>query len=177
MFDPTAFENMKVVMDGGFYDRDLSGEIRIIDRNDILNSAKMSRRYEVAFTENVEGHKDISCAFIMEAGLENLAAELLPEAQSEKLAGCQVFVKFTIKQKNDSKLFQEMREILRDIWGRERIIKQTVKFNPEDINNLIEAESVVHFNRLIYEEQIDDLCDMIAYMIASLQALRNVRFS
>ncbi|MBT2689158.1 hypothetical protein J7I93_13275 [Bacillus sp. ISL-47] len=177
MFDPTAFENMKVVLDGGFYDRDLSGEIRIIDRNDVLNSAKMSRSYEVAFKENVEGHEDITCTFTMEAGLKNLAAELLPEVQSEKQAGCKVYIKFTIKQKNDLKLFQETREILRDIWGRERNIIQIAKFNPEEMDKQIEAESVVNFNRLIYEEQIDDLSDMIAYMIASLQALRNIRFS
>ena len=27
MFDPTAFENMRVVMEGIFYDKDLSGDI------------------------------------------------------------------------------------------------------------------------------------------------------
>ena len=49
MFDPTAFENMKVVMEGIFYDKDLSGEIIILDRNDIMNIAKLSRTYDLSF--------------------------------------------------------------------------------------------------------------------------------
>lgn len=36
MFDPTAFDNMKVVIEGAIYDLDLDGEISIIDRNDLL---------------------------------------------------------------------------------------------------------------------------------------------
>ena len=43
MFDPTAYENMRVVLEGIFYDKDLSGEILVIDRNDIVNTAKLSR--------------------------------------------------------------------------------------------------------------------------------------
>lgn len=173
MFDPAAFENMKVVMEGGFYDRDLRGEIRIMDRNDIMNSAKLSRRYDLSFTDSFEGHADIWCTFIMEAALENLAAELLPSAQSEKLAGCHVMIKFTLTHKNDFALFQKIREILKDIWGKERTIKQTGKFNPEEENGIAESESAIYFNRLVYEEQIDDLGQMIDYMIASLKALRS----
>ncbi|GLB57897.1 hypothetical protein [Cytobacillus sp. NCCP-133] len=173
MFDPTAFENMKVVMEGGFYDRDLSGEIRIIDRNDILNSAKMARCYEITFTD-IAGEKDISCSYKMEAGLENLAAELMPEGKSERLAGCRVSVRFTMQLNNDPQLFRENRKILRDIWGRERTIKQTVNYNPEGADHSVTAETFVLFNRLVYEEQIDDLSEMINYMIASLQALKNI---
>ena len=49
MFDPTAFENIKVVLEGAVYDLDLNGEIIIIDRNDLINTAKLSRKYELSF--------------------------------------------------------------------------------------------------------------------------------
>ena len=49
LFDPTAFENIKVVIEGEIYDRDLSGEIFVTDRNDWFNSAKLSRKYEISF--------------------------------------------------------------------------------------------------------------------------------
>ncbi|WP_026581156.1 hypothetical protein [Bacillus sp. J33] len=176
MFDPTAFENMKVVMEGGFYDRDLNGEIRIIDRNDIINSAKMARRYEIAFTDIVDEREDIFCTFTMEAGLENLAAELSPEGRSEKLAGCHVSVKFAMDLKNDSQLIKENREILQEIWGSDRTIKQIVKYDPESMDNTVQAEAVILFNRLVYEEQIDDLTEMINYMMISLQALNKIRY-
>ncbi|KON87322.1 hypothetical protein AF332_11125 [Sporosarcina globispora] len=175
MFDPTAFENMKVVMEGGFYDRDLDGEIRIVDRNDIINSAKMSRRYDITFTDNAEGLAEIFCTFTMEAGLDNLAAELLPKVQSEKLAGCRISVNFTIKHQKDPQVFQEIREVLRQIWGSGRKIEQTVKYNVENMKAPAETETVISFKRLVHEEQIDDLNEMITYMAASIKALRKIQ--
>ncbi|MBN8200184.1 MULTISPECIES: hypothetical protein [Bacillaceae] len=175
MFDPTAFENMKVVMEGGFYDRDLDGEIRIVDRNDILNSAKMSRRYDITFKDNAEG-PEIFCTFTMEAGLDNLAAELLPQGKSGKLAGCRIYVKFIIKHQIDSQASLQIREVLRHIWGSGRKVEQTVKYHPENMKALAETETVISFNRLIHEEQIDDLNEMISYMTASMKALRKIHF-
>ena len=36
-------------MEGIFYDKDLSGEIVIVDRNDLINTAKLSRSYDLPF--------------------------------------------------------------------------------------------------------------------------------
>ena len=47
MFDPTAFENMKVVLEGAVYDRDFIGDILVINRDDIVNLANMSRTYKI----------------------------------------------------------------------------------------------------------------------------------
>ncbi|EWG09661.1 hypothetical protein [Cytobacillus firmus] len=176
MFDPTAFENMKVVMEGGFYDRDLSGEIRIVDRNDMINSAKMCRKYDITFADHAEGMPEILCTFIMEAGLDNLAAELLPQGKSKMLAGCRISVNFTIKHQHDHKKIQEIREVLEQIWGIGRKIEQTVKYSPENRQSLAETETIISFNRLVQEEQIDDLHEMITYMTASMDALRNIQF-
>lgn len=49
MFDPTAFDNMKVVIEGALYDLDICGEIVITDRNDSFNMAKMSRTFDISF--------------------------------------------------------------------------------------------------------------------------------
>ncbi|MEK3853491.1 hypothetical protein [Cytobacillus sp. FSL H8-0458] len=174
MFDPTAFENMKVVMEGGFYDRDLGGEIRIIDRNDIINSAKMCRRYDITFTDHAEDVTEIHCTFTMEAGLDNLAAELLPQRKSEMLAGCRILVNFKIKHEQDHQKMQEIREVLEQIWGSGRNIGQTVKYSPENRQELAEIETIISFNRLVQEEQIDDLNEMITYMTASMGALRKI---
>lgn len=176
MFDPTAFENMKVVMEGGFYDRDLSGEIRIVDRNDTINSAKMCRRYDLTFTNPAEGLAEIYCTFIMEAGLDNLAAELLPQRKTEMLAGCRISVNFNIKHQHDHKNSQEIREVLEQIWGRGRNIEQTVKYSPENRQGLAETETIITFNRLVQEEQIDDLNEMINYMTASMDSLRKIQY-
>ena len=76
MFDPTAFDNMKVVIEGALYDLDLAGKIVIIDRNDIMNIAKMSRRFDVSFTLP---EARVTAMIEITSNLINLAAELLPE--------------------------------------------------------------------------------------------------
>ncbi|SID87142.1 Uncharacterised protein [Mycobacteroides abscessus subsp. abscessus] len=48
LFDPTAYENMKIVMEGLLYDKDLAGQISIIDRNELINTAKLSRTFEIS---------------------------------------------------------------------------------------------------------------------------------
>ncbi|MBU8878973.1 hypothetical protein BGM26_08235 [Bacillus sp. FJAT-29790] len=173
MFDPTAFENMKVVIEGTLYDLDLSGEIRILDRNDLLNSAKISRKYEISFTDQMEGQADIYCSFLMEASLANLAAELLPAARSSMLAGCHIYVKFYLKHPNELSLFQKIERILIDIWGKDRTIKQVVMRDPFDDGKIISNETTVIFNRLVLEDQIDDLVSMIDYLMVSLKSLRS----
>jgi hypothetical protein len=171
MFDPTAFENMKVVIEGALYDRDLHGEIQIVDRNDFINSAKLSRRYEVTFSIEKKGFDLLYCTFIMEANLENLAAELLPTAESDRLAGCHLFVRFSFMQPNDLAVFQQVENELKRIWGHERTIKQSIIFNPFSTEELVKNETIISFNRLVYEDQMDDILAMPSYMIESLNRL------
>lgn len=171
MFDPTAFENIKIVIDGRIYDLDLAGEIKIIDRNDILNTAKLSRQYDISFTDQRNENKECFCTFIMEAGLENLASELLPIANSEQLAGCQMKIRFTLKHVNELAAFKEIEAILKDIWGPDRVIKQTVKKNPFDDGKIVTNSTEVIFNRLVYEDQIEDMISMIDYMVKTLKVL------
>ncbi|MED3553537.1 hypothetical protein [Cytobacillus praedii] len=172
MFDPTAFENMKVVVDGAIYDEDLSGGITIIDRNDFLNTAKLSRKYEVSFISKEDNR--VVCTFIMEAGLENLAAELLPSAHSELLSGCQLFVKFSFLHPNERSYFQAIERCLKDIWGSERTISQSACFDPFDEGNRVKNETIIFFNRLVYEDQMDDILAMVKYMIVSMERLKTI---
>ncbi|MBS4190945.1 hypothetical protein KHA94_12205 [Bacillus sp. FJAT-49705] len=174
MFDPTAFENMKVVIEGALYDRDLDGEISIFDRNDYINAAKLSRRYEVSFTVQPNFQHDLYCTFIMEAGLENLAAELLKSAHSDRLAGCHLFVKFSFKHQYEASIFQKIEETLKTIWGEERSIKQLIMSEPFSDQSLITNEVLVSFNRLVYEDQMNDIEAMIDYMTLSLKNIRQL---
>ena len=172
MFDPTAFENMKVIVEGAFYDLDLSDEIIIVDRNDILNTAKLSRKYEITFS-NYEIDPDLlNCTFIIEAGLENLAAELLQAVQSERLSGCHVFIKFSLRHPNNQKIINEMETGLKKIWGQDRIIQHSIISNPFIAEKLIKHEILISFNRLVYEDQMDDLIAMIDYMVNSLNEMK-----
>lgn len=174
MFDPTAFENIKVVIEGDIYDRDLSGEIIVIDRNDWINAAKLSRKYEISFTKKGFEPDQLSAAMTIEAGLENLAAELLESRNAQQLAGCVAGISFSLIHKNEKSIFKAVQEVLEGIWGKDRTIMQTVMIEPLENKSHIQNHVKIAFNRLVFEEQIDDLSEMIGYMINSLENLKKL---
>ena len=128
MFDPTAFENMKVVLEGAIYDLDLSGDITIIDRNDFINTAKLSRRYELKFKPEITSR--VTASIVLEADLENLAAELLPVSHSEQKAGCWICLYFSFDHQDNIVDYDKIQKIISEIWGTDRKIKQTAHFSP-----------------------------------------------
>ncbi|PLR77223.1 hypothetical protein CU633_11810 [Bacillus sp. V3-13] len=171
MFDPTAFENMKVVIEGAVYDKDLSGELQVVDRNDLINTAKLSREYSISFTERGSMPDDPSCTLILQASLKNLAAELLPESGSGQAAGCTVLVVFNTTHKKDLAISGIIEEKIREIWGMDRGITQRWTFDDES-DDTVENETIVSFNRPVFEEQIDDLVAMIDYMEKTIKSLK-----
>jgi hypothetical protein len=174
MFDPTAYENLKVVIEGAVYDKDLNGEIYVTDRQDLINLATLARRYEISFINHGATAQRVTATWMLEARLENLAAELLESALSEKRAGCHVSVKFTCIHSNDLSYYQKINAILKEIWGTNRQIDQRIQLNPFDMKKDITNEITICFNRLIYENQIQDLTSMIDFIIQSLRALENL---
>lgn len=169
MFDPTAFENMRVVIEGALYDRDLVGEISIIDRNDLINMAKLSRSYEVTFIKR--GQEGIQCQLLLGARLENLAAELLPAQLDTKLAGVMLSIMFTFQHEKSPNLHTIIEKELIDIWGLDRTIQQKVIYEPLIPERNMTTEATIKFERLIFEEQIDDLIDMLDYCLETLERL------
>ena len=169
MFDPTAFDNMKVVVEGALYDLDLSGEIVIKDRNDSINLAKMSRRFDISF--HLSEKKQVSAKVELKSSLANLAAELLPAVQSEQKTGCELSLQYLIDSQELDPDYTAINTMLMDIWGPNRTITQSVLYDPlkEDPTNALTIR--VGFERLIREDQMDDLVEMIEFIITTLQKL------
>jgi hypothetical protein len=166
LFDPTAFENMKVVIDGYFYDKDIDGEIHIIDRNDLMNLAKLSREYSIHF-QLAQSLKKFTAIYYVKAGLENLAGELLQ--LPSKREGCMVVLEFLVVHPNEKVYFEKIQEYLKECWGENRIIGQLVLHDPLSGQvNQVENRLSIHFNRLITEDQMDDLLAIGDHMIETL---------
>ncbi|MGA9225585.1 MAG: hypothetical protein WB217_04505 [Mesobacillus sp.] len=172
MFDPTAFENIKVVIEGAIYDRDLSGEILVIDRNDWINTAKLSRKYEITFCLPGDEHSGVSTTMTLEAGLENLSAELLDLEHSQHLAGCIIVIHFSLIHRHESSLYEKIQIVLEEIWGSGRAIEQIAQIHALGDSSQVNNKASISFNRLVYENQIDDLAEIIDYMIQSLVNLK-----
>ncbi|MBL4953824.1 hypothetical protein RCG24_03295 [Neobacillus sp. OS1-32] len=172
MFDPTAFDNMKVVIEGAIYDRDLNGEIIITDRNDIINSAKLSREFSVRFTlpEDIDHH--LSAQIELVATLDNLAAELLSSSMSEKLAGCLVKLEFFLIHHHVADNYQAIQKLFSGIWGETRKITQTIQYKPFEEPQKVKHIVTIDFARLIREEQMDDLIEMLDFIVKTLKELQ-----
>jgi hypothetical protein len=169
MFDPTAFDNMKVVIEGAIYDLDLDGEITIIDRNDLINLAKMSRGFDVSFI--LPGTKQVMAKIMLESNLSNLAAELLPGSLSDKYSGSMVKLEFQLECSLTPEDSIKIEAVLLDSWGETRKVRQMVQNypleNPQETLNIFTVE----FERLVREEQLDDLAGMVQFMVTTIQQL------
>jgi hypothetical protein len=168
MFDPTAFDNMKVVIEGALYDLDIIGEIAITDRNDLINIAKMSRKFDVSFQLP---NSTVKAKMEMTSNLVNLAAELLPAIQSAKKAGCHLSLQFLIEHEEMEIDFLAVETILQNVWGSTRKITQLVQYHPLEIKSMHTHVINVEFDRLISEDQIDDLVEMTEFIITTLKQL------
>lgn len=165
MFDPTAFDNMKVVLEGYIYDLDLTGEMKIIDRNDWLNLAKFSRCYEITFTDATV-HKTIIAKISLQASLQQISAELCPTNDLAAEIGAHLSITFIIKKQHHDQVEIAYDQVVQQ-WGNERIIEQRlIKVEQELIQ-----EVIVTFDRLITEDQITDLEDLVDTTKQTLIAL------
>ncbi|WP_071394459.1 hypothetical protein [Bacillus tuaregi] len=169
MFDPTAFENMRVVMEGCFYDKDLNGEILITDRNDYMNSAKLSRTYNLSF-QLAKPNPVGTCRFCLKADLTNLSAELLPAKHLDMYSGCKVTIEFMFESGFEKEGLERIANILKEVWG-ERTIKLTCSYEPLMFKQIANYHALISFDRILTEEQIDDLVVMTDYMLLTLEKL------
>lgn len=172
MFDPTAFDNMKVVIEGAFYDRDSAGEIVITDRNDLINLAKMSRLFNLCITLPDKKVPNVTARLELESRLENLAAELLTSSPPNKLPGCYIRLQFFLEHIDEIKVYQGIEAIFSEIWGETRKITQAVEYNPLAKPNKCKNVVTVDFIRVIGEEQLDDIVEMTDFMVITLQRLQ-----
>jgi hypothetical protein len=175
IFDPTAFENMKVVIEGYLYDKDLDGDLKIVDRNDLVNLAKLSREYSIQFQLRDSNRKQLAI-FRLISGLENLSAELLLGSFKQSKQGCHVQISFHLIHPNEVTIYDVLQQELQQIWGEMRTIKQQVCIEPLQRNHLVQNKILIDFNRLILEDQIDDLVNIADHTIETLYWLDKLNY-
>ncbi|WP_059170885.1 hypothetical protein [Bacillus sp. FJAT-27445] len=168
MFDPTAFDNMKVIIEGAIYDLDFAGDILIVDRKDTIDLAKLSREFSLSF--QARECPGVEAELRLGAGLDNLASELLP-GTGGGLAGCELYLFFKATHKNSPSLYRLIDTFVRSIWGAERRISQTVSWDPLANQGEVRNEILVDFNRLVTEVQLEELKDIPEYMAETVQGL------
>jgi hypothetical protein len=170
MFDPTAFENLRVLLEGIFYDKDIEGKIMIVDRNDTINTAKLSRAYDLTFQlipSLQVTDPQITCKVRLEASLENLTAELLPALHMTREAGGILSIEFMFDHGKDEFFLKQIEKILRDHW-KYTTIKQTITYEPLKKGTKVKHHEWITFDRILKEEQMNELPEIAQQIMTTL---------
>lgn len=171
MFDPTIYENIKVVLEGEIYDVDLSGKILVTMRKDLVDLATMSRKFVIQF-RLLNSIKEIYAEINLIANTEDLANEILE--RNDLKAGCEILIKFYIIVNDSVNECNKINNKLNIIWdNRPKIIQRlsyTYDQNERNKSELLNEISL-NFGRKIDEENISDIHNLVEYTIKSLEAL------
>ncbi|RXT04911.1 hypothetical protein [Ammoniphilus sp. CFH 90114] len=172
MFDPTIYENLKVVVEGAVYDLDEVGVILVTDRIDRIDLSTMSRYYAIQFREKDEAAGDTVAEIRLYAGMEDLAAEILE--REERFAGCRVEVSFKKRVVDLERECAHIEKLLQEVWQNRPMIKQVISFAYGQAGRSYENQITVAFGRKINEEQIEDMTMLIDHVLHSVQQLNQV---
>lgn len=175
MFDPTIFDNLKVVAEGAVYDLDLAGEILITNRMDQIDLAKLSRYYAVKFRKKDKGEDSVHGELRIFAGVRDLSAEIM-EYPVDQSIGCNIEIVFFTTVKDKKKDCEATQSVLLDVWGNRPSITQKISF-PYDPDAPVKMDNTIYlnFDRKIGEAQVDDLPIMVDYMIESIDHLNEIK--
>lgn len=156
MFDPTAFDNMKVIVEGILYDKDLDGDYLIIDRDDLINLSKMNREFSITFKQNSKKN-NVSCKFTLATTAKDLYSELL--ASSEDV-GCYVEQTFIFNKEVETEVLQRSLMLLQNHTKQRFDVFHNIKQSFFD-KNKTETSLMIKYTNKITEDEFDQLEELI----------------
>ncbi|HEX7056428.1 MAG TPA: hypothetical protein VF260_04425 [Bacilli bacterium] len=169
MFDPTVFDNLKVVLEGAVYDLDLAGSIVVTSRSDMLDSAVMARNYAIQFAASADAK--VRAEIQLFADMADLAAEMLAIADTEP--GCRLTVRFLAEIQDVEADCRRIEEGLNAIWQERPTIKQTVSFTYNPTGKRVYFNTIeLDFARKIDERQIADIASLVDVVLQSFAVFR-----
>lgn len=179
MFDPTVYENLKVVLEGAVYDLDLAGAVHVTLREDLLDLATLSRRYRIGFilageeAEAAAEEQPVSALLELSTDLRDLAAEILE--QTDSAPGCSIQVQFShlLEQADqEDEVCPRWEAVVASVWGNRFTVKQTLSYpyggpgaSAATRSNLVHLS----FGRRFGEEVAEDLSRMVDHAVLTLQ--------
>ncbi|PEC22701.1 hypothetical protein COE30_24625 [Bacillus cereus] len=171
MFDPTAFENLKVIVEGAVYDFDLHGDILVTDRKDVMDLASLSRMYSISFQLTEPFKTMVEATFSLSVDAKNLSGEILEVPQF--IPGCEMKLEFSFEMEQPEVGCEEIETLLHSIWGKERMITQKIsyEYNKQAISYHNKVE--VLFQKAITEDHVDDLIAVISHMIETVRTIQH----
>jgi hypothetical protein len=171
VFDPTIYDNLKVVFEGSLYDLDRDGRLVVTGREDLIDLAGMSRRFVMRATLP-EGR----CAAEVElsSGLLDFAGELRALRLAEETIGCKLKLTFFLQERLAEQA-APFDEYLREVWGEEADVHHTLvqPVGPSRRYEQADGEYRISllFRKKIDEDNIADVEPLLLHLVSTLEWL------
>ncbi|RKD21143.1 hypothetical protein BEP19_15315 [Ammoniphilus oxalaticus] len=166
MFDPTIFDNLKVVLEGAVYDLDAIGMIGVTNRSDRVDLAHMSRDYMLQFREQA-----VEDGGLAELRLAVDSTDLMNEIleKGDRFTGCRLTLTVEIETMDPDQLCPRIQETMQEIWENNPKITQrlTFIFGTRVYRNRVTLD----FERKINE----DLETFVDHALLSLQNMNQLK--
>ncbi|MDN4074518.1 hypothetical protein [Fictibacillus terranigra] len=171
MFDPTIYENLKIILEGMVYDLDFDGQLKVTNRSDIVDLAALSRTYSLEVLLKENNARGLKAKVELKAGLEDLADEIM-ERETEN-TGCRFSVTFYLTVQDIERECSEIGEILRTIWKPIGEISQKVSYIYGMPRGSYSNEVLVLLNHKLHDENSGQLEEYLDRMMASYEQIFN----
>ncbi|MEK8128412.1 hypothetical protein WMW72_10900 [Paenibacillus filicis] len=181
MFDPTIFDNLKVVMEGRLYDLDAEGSIRITGREDLVDLASMSRTFRMTL-QPVSGR--CQAVITLSSGITDFVMERRIARPADQRPGAELQLVLILPAPY-SDYAAAVQDYLVRLWGEEAEIAHelTVTLQPEaepeggGTSSVPEAYRIrIRFAHKIDESHIEDLeqwLDIAAMCLVHVEERKN----
>ncbi|MEK3687176.1 MULTISPECIES: hypothetical protein [Paenibacillus] len=171
LFHPTVFDNIKIAFENQIYDYDnLDGILVVTDRSDLLNLALMSREFSLSF-KLTEGN-NVTSEIMLQSSVKDLGDEIMETPGSDP--GCTLLLRFYMEIDDVNVQCPAAEKILSTIWGPDFQPVQSLSFRygqeGDTYNNCIELQ----FKRQITEEQMEDIPNLLKFLLQSAGELEEV---
>lgn len=178
VFDPTIYDNLKVVFEGALYDLDRTGRILIVGREDLVDLASMSRR----FAMRMEKQQDATCQAKLElsSNLVDFASELRRMRLADEVPGSRLTLSFDLplRMAVNSGAIDEH---LRAVWGDVAAVQheRVESFAPHAGDRSDETPSGIYRITLplagkIDEDNIEDVVSLLDHLVLSLETIEQI---
>ncbi|KZE82162.1 hypothetical protein [Paenibacillus elgii] len=175
MFDPTIFDNLKVVLEGHLYDLDAEQMIRVIGREDFIDLASMKRIFSMRI------RRDEGCCqaeISMTSVLSDFAGERFRLIEPGERPGAKLALRLDMPLSHCEHA-AELHRAMADRWAEEARIRheRSAEFVPDDGSGRSGGGPSdekgayrihIEFIRKIDESHIDDMESLLAHLVDSL---------
>lgn len=175
MFDPTIFDNLKVVLEGHLYDLDAEQTIRVIGREDFIDLASMKRIFSMRIRRD-EGFCQAEIS--MTSVLSDFAGERFRLVEPGERPGAKLDLRLDMPLSHCEHA-AELHRAMADRWAEEARIRheRSAEFVPDDglgrsggeLSDEKGAYRIhIEFIRKIDESHIGDMESLLTHLVDSL---------